>query len=231
MATLTKGKRNVGAPNPQPEPIQLRSANEDPLYPPGFMPTHEPQMTYPSQSQLVRIYPYLYGPPPMVQTLGPMLFRPNPSVKLVNPIMVFDLNNLAEKEKLQQNDTREKYELLEERLRVVERINILGRIDASELSLVHGLMIPHKFKTPDFDKYNGTKCPSAHLTMYCRKMCTHTNNDKLLIYCFQDSLTGIAVQWYLKLNRTHIRTWKDLARTFFAQHKHAIDFTPNRLSL
>ena len=88
----------------------------------------------------------------------------------------------------------EKYELLEERLRAVEGINILGGVDAVELSLVQGLIIPHKFKTHVFDKYSGTKCPTTHLMMYCRKMSAHTDNDKLLIYCFQDSLTGIVAQ-------------------------------------
>ena len=39
------------------------------------------------------------------------------------------------------------------------------------------------------------------------------------------------MQWYLKLNRTHIRSWKDLAKTFLTQHKHATDFTPDMLSL
>ena len=70
-----------------------------------------------------------------------------------------------------------------------------------------------------------------HLTMYCRKMLAYTNKDKLLIYCFQDSLTGVVAQWYLKLDRAYIRSWKDLARAFLTQHKHATDFMPDRLSL
>ena len=86
----------------------------------------------------------------------------------------------------------------------MEGINIPGGIDAGELSLVHGLVISHKFKTLAFDKYDGTKCPTMHLTMYCRKISAHTDNDKLFIYCFQDSLTGIVVQWYLRLDQTHI---------------------------
>ena len=76
----------------------------------------------------------------------------------------------------------------------MEEINIPGNLDATELSLVSGLVIPHKFKTSTFDNYDGTKCPTTHLTMYCRKMSTYTDNDKLLMYCFQDSLTGIAAQ-------------------------------------
>ena len=112
----------------------------------------------------------------------------------------------------------------------MEGINILGSLDATELSLVSGLVIPHQFKTLTFDKYDGTKCPNKHFTMYCRKMSAYTDNDKLLIYCFQDNLIGVAAQWYLKLDRTHIRSWKDLARAFLTQHKHATDFTPDRLA-
>ena len=116
-------------------------------------------------------------------------------------------------------------------MRVMEGINILGSLDATKLSLVSGLVIPHKFKTLTFDKYDDTKCPTTHLTMYYRKMSAYTDNDKLLIYCFQDYLTGIVVQSYLKLDRTHIQSWKDLTRAFLTQHKHATDFTPDRLSL
>ena len=91
-------------------------------------------------------------------------------------------------------------------MRAMEGINIPGSLDVTELSLVPGLVIPYKFKTPTFDKYDGTKCPTTYLTMYCRKMSAYTDNDKRLIYYFHDSLTGIAAQWYLKLDRTHIRS-------------------------
>ena len=82
----------------------------------------------------------------------------------------------------------------------MEGINISESLDATELSLVPGLVIPHKFKTPIFDKYDGTKCPNAHLTIYCQKMSAYIENDKLLIFCFLDNLTGITAQWYLKLD-------------------------------
>ena len=110
-------------------------------------------------------------------------------------------------------------------------INIPRSLDATELSLVSGLVIPHKFKTSTFDKYDGTKCPMTHLMMYCRKMSAYTDNDKLLIYCFQDNLTGVVAQWYLRLDKAHIRSQTDLARAFLTQHKHAADFTPDRLAI
>ena len=67
--------------------------------------------------------------------------------------------------------------------------------------------------------------------MYYRKMVGHTNNDKLLIYAFQDSLTGSIARWYVQLDKNHIQTWKDLARAFLAQYKYVQDMAPNRLSL
>ena len=95
-----------------------------------------------------------------------------------------DLDEMVVKGKSLQDKALEKYELLEERMRAMEGINIFESLDVTELSLVSGLVIPHKFKAPTFDKYDGTKCPTTHLTMYCRKMSAYTNNDKLLIYCF-----------------------------------------------
>ena len=74
----------------------------------------------------------------------------------------------------------------------MEGINIPRGVDAAELSLVHGLVIPHKFKTLVFDKYDGTKCLTTHLMMYYRKISAHTDNDKLMIYCSQNSLIRIA---------------------------------------
>ena len=132
----------------------------------------------------------------------------------VDPLVVPDLDEIVEKEKSPQDKALEKYELLKERMRAMEEINIPGSLDATKLSLVSRLVISHKFKTLTFDKYDGTKCLTTHLTMYCRKILAYTDNDKLLIYYFQDNLIGIAAQWYLKLDRTHIRSWKHLARTF-----------------
>ena len=96
------------------------------------------------------------------------------------------------------------------RLETVEDMNSLRSIDVSELSLVHNLVIPSKLKTPEFEKYDGTECPKAHLVAYCRKMAGYTNDEKLLIHVFQESLTNRAFKWYLRLKKDQISTWKDL---------------------
>ena len=83
---------------------------------------------------------------------------------------------------------------------MVEGSDAYSLVDARKMSLVSDLVLPPKFKVQTLDKYDGTKCPSAHLYMYCQKMISHTSNDKLLIHYFQDSLTGSATRWYNQLN-------------------------------
>ncbi len=104
-------------------------------------------------------------------------------------------------------------------------------IDVKELSLVPDLVLPHKFKMPEFEKYNGTSCPAAHITMFCRRMTGYVNNDQLLIHCFQDSLTGAASKWYNQLSRATIGSWRDLAQAFMKQYSHVTDMTPDRITL
>ncbi|XP_061359391.1 uncharacterized protein LOC133303490, partial [Gastrolobium bilobum] len=124
-----------------------------------------------------------------------------------------------------------KLEVLEERLRAIEGGSNYGLGNASELCLVPNVVIPPKFKVPDFDKYKGTTCPKSHLTMYCRKMASYAQDENLLIHFFQDSLTGAASNWYTHLERAHIRCWKDLADAFLKQYKYNIDMAPDRLQL
>jgi len=53
-----------------------------------------------------------------------------------------------------------------------------------ELCLVPDIIIPPKFKVPDFDKYKGTTCPKNHLKMYRRKMGAYSKDEKLLMHFF-----------------------------------------------
>ena len=59
-------------------------------------------------------------------------------------------------------------------------------------------------------------------------MSTHTDNQQLLIHYFQDSLTGAALQWYMRLNRTNIHTFRDLRAAFVQQYKYNLDMAPDR---
>ena len=67
------------------------------------------------------------------------------------------------------------YKDLEERLKVVEGFDAF-EVDALEMGLVPDVVIPAKFKVPDFSKYKGLTFPRNHIRMYCRKMHAHAHN-------------------------------------------------------
>jgi len=64
-------------------------------------------------------------------------------------------------------EAKNKLEFLEERLRAIEGEGSFGFGNAAGLCLVPDVVIPPKFKVPDFEKYRGASCPKNHLTMYC----------------------------------------------------------------
>ena len=96
--------------------------------------------------------------------------------------------------------------LIEERLKAIKGKSSIKGMDAINLSLVLDVVIHHKFKMPDFVKYNRPTCLRAYMTMFCRKMTGHTGYDKLLIHCFQENLIEFVARWYMKLDRDQIPT-------------------------
>ncbi|XP_040965730.1 uncharacterized protein [Gossypium hirsutum] len=216
MTALVKGKGPMQSPDVV-EPPQSR-ANQDPLYPPGFTPPHVHAMQ--------RVYPQR-EPTGLEQ-------HPAPSAHLGQGISNFpDLDDPVEVARLRidDNNAQDKYRILEERIKAVEGAEVFSALSVKELSLVLDLVLPPKFKAPDFEKYDGTRCPKAHLIMFCRKMTGYVNDDKLLVHCFQDSLAGSALRWYNQLSRERIRSWKDLASAFCEQYRHVSDMVPDRLTL
>ena len=116
---------------------------------------------------------------------------------------------------------------LRKELKMLRGKDLFGK-SVVELCLVPNVKIPVKFKVPDFEKYKGNSCPPSHLVMYARKMSTLTDNDQLLIHYFQDSLTGVALCWYMGLDSASIRTFNDLGEAFVKQYKYNVDMVPDR---
>ncbi|RDY12608.1 hypothetical protein CR513_02564, partial [Mucuna pruriens] len=121
----------------------------------------------------------------------------------------------------------EKLSSLKEQVRAIEGTSSHG-LDATNLCLVPDIILPADFKVPKFEKYKGSSCPRVHLAMYCRKMTSFINQDKILVHCFQDSLTGAALSWYVNLESAYVKTWMDLAETFIRQYQYNEDMAPNR---
>ena len=120
---------------------------------------------------------------------------------------------------------------MDKKLKEIEGVDDLESVDPRKLCLVLDVVIPPKVKMPKFEKYDRTKCLENHLATYCNKMAGHARNKDLLIYVFYESLTGAAAQWYTKLKKGQIRTWRDLARTFLERYKYMLETSPDRLTL
>ncbi|KAJ9145932.1 hypothetical protein P3X46_028259 [Hevea brasiliensis] len=100
----------------------------------------------------------------------------------------------------------EKLSALEERLRAIEGLNMYGSVDVASLRLVPDVVVPPKFKVPDFDKYTGNSDPRIHLATYIAKMSSMTDDDRLLIHFFHESLSGAALRWCVQLDRSRLRS-------------------------
>ncbi|XP_012435079.1 uncharacterized protein LOC105761728 [Gossypium raimondii] len=111
--------------------------------------------------------------------------------------MVPDLDDVAKMEKAKMDLSKQledRCKWLEEKFKAMENADNHRGMDVKDLSLVPDLVLSPKFKMPEFEKYNGTSCPEAHITMFCRIMTGYINSDQLLIHCFQDSLIGSAAR-------------------------------------
>ncbi|KAA0032021.1 Gag-pro-like protein [Cucumis melo var. makuwa] len=189
LELLTTGRgKSVAGISSQVE-VDLNQVLEDmTTYPPGFTP---------QQSSSPRIVDRTYP-------------TQNPNTTTQQAVHVSDpistLITEGGKKISEEQGSRRRMEFLEERLRAIEGADMYGSIDATQLCLISDVVIPPKFKTPDFEKYNGTTCPKSHLVMYCRKMSAYAHDDKLLICCFQDSLVGPASRWYMQFDGSQVHS-------------------------
>lgn len=166
------------------------------------------QLNYPNQiSNPANYHQQLYQPPNTLTTdLLNLIGQPSGQVAV--PTSQGSLEAGKKKEEA------DRYSALEERLRAIEGLKTYGSINPVELCLVLGVTIPKKFKVPKFEKYNGTTNPKMHIITYYRGMMEVANDDKLPIHFFHRSLTGVALKWYMQLDSSRIKTWKDLVDAF-----------------
>ncbi|XP_057969466.1 uncharacterized protein LOC131158618 [Malania oleifera] len=109
---------------------------------------------------------------------------------------------------------------LEERLKAIEGTQAASTARRSDYCLVPNVVLPPKFKMPDFKKFDGTTCPRTHLRMYCQLMAAYVDNEKLMMHCFRSSRTRTAARWMslseiekkpTETFREYAHCWRDAA--------------------
>ena len=83
-------------------------------------------------------------------------------------------------------------------------------LDYQSLSLFLDARLPPKFKMPTLDKFDSIDCPKSHLKMYMRAMQPLGATEGLLAQMFQNTLTGVALRWFLNLDDARARSWEDI---------------------
>ena len=142
LKILTQEKQSAETPNPQTKTTLLKGTGGDTPYSHGFALPRKTPATYVSSSQA---FPLNYGPIQVVKTPRLVIREPVIGTDPVDPLAILDLDELARKGNSVQDKALEKYELLEERMRAMEGVNIPESLDVTKLSLVSGLVILHKF--------------------------------------------------------------------------------------
>lgn len=62
-------------------------------------------------------------------------------------------------------------------------------------------------------------------------MAAYSDDEKILMHFFQDSLSGASLEWYMQLERMHTRTWRELVEAFLKHYQYNSDMAPNRTQL
>ncbi|RDX90077.1 hypothetical protein CR513_28097, partial [Mucuna pruriens] len=222
--------RNTSMPAPASTPgaASNDATQGTPAYPPGFSPEYGMPLGWnaPAEAQVVEEPEAVEASHPIPQSTQATISLPHYSYPSGPPGQTgATFRNL---EATPVHDV--KISSLEQWVRIIEGTGGHG-LDATDLCLMSDVALLVDFKTPKFEKYKGSSFPRVHLAMYCRKMAAHIHQDKILVHCFQDSLTGPALTWYVNLEKGQVKTWRDLAKAFVRQYRYNEDMAPDRSRL
>ncbi|XP_077251923.1 uncharacterized protein LOC143891172 [Tasmannia lanceolata] len=101
----------------------------------------------------------------------------------------------------------------------MEHMKVQGpkKFDVSELMMSSAVVLPHNFKVPDYDKYDGTGCPRNHVRWFIILSQQYGLNHEQMTQLFPISLIGIAKKWFLRLKPDEVRTMEDISDQLIEQ--------------
>ncbi|XP_071904272.1 uncharacterized protein [Coffea arabica] len=106
-----------------------------------------------------------------------------------------------------------------------------GVLDYNDLCLFPNVQLPVGFKTPKFNKYDGTGNPKTHLRLFANKLGRSVDDENLPLRLFPESLEGDTLDWYSNLKPEEVKTWLDLSNAFIRQYEYNCELAPTRTTL
>ncbi|XP_071939875.1 uncharacterized protein [Coffea arabica] len=119
----------------------------------------------------------------------------------------------------------------DEFIRKSQGLSKQGVLDYDDLCLFPNVQLPVGFKTPKFNKYDGTGNPKTHLRLFANKLGKPVDDENLPLRLFPESLEGDALDWYSNLKPEEVKTWLDLSNAFIRQYEYNCELAPTRTIL
>ena len=94
--------------------------------------------------------------------------------------------------------------------------NLVNRTDSPFTAAVNSFPLPHKFRMPHIDSYNGVKDPLDHLETFKTLMHLQGVVDEIMCRAFPTTLKGAARIWFSRLTPNSVSTFKELRAQFTA---------------
>ncbi|XP_069145552.1 uncharacterized protein [Solanum lycopersicum] len=180
-----------------------------------FAPTKAPMVTHHTPP----VYTYVTAPP---VTKAQEFHRPD-----VNHYIQIE----GDRKSIDAEMMNKKMKSLEDALSGLRGFDSSQSVRYEELCTFPEVELPPGYKIPKFEKFSGSGNPFFHLKIYCEKLVGVGNNEGIRIKCFNQSLTGKALEWYSKQDVTKWRTWDDLANAFVDHYKFHVKIAPDRISI
>ena len=155
----------------------------------------------------------------------------DPTAVFTGPALIPNQTLLKTTENSGKNELKEEISEMKDRLRALQGPVTWKSLGLDDLCLDPEVPVPKKFKVPEFMKYNGSGDPHYHLKSYCTKMSVWSRDEKFLINFFHESLTGSALNWFMKLDHSRLKRWEDLTDIFMRQYKFNLNTAPTREQL
>ena len=94
--------------------------------------------------------------------------------------------------------------------------DLVNRTDSPFTAAVNSFPLPHKFRMPHIDSYDGVKDPLDHLETFKTLMHLQGVTDEIMCRAFPTTLKGVARIWFNRLTPNSVSIFKELSAQFTA---------------
>ena len=89
--------------------------------------------------------------------------------------------------------------------------DLVNQTDSPFTASVNSFPLPHKFRMPQIDSYDGVKDPLDHLETFKILMHLQGVADEIMCRAFPTTLKGVVRIWFSRLTPNSISTFKELS--------------------